>query len=156
MAPSTTVPMCWPSFWNLTGTLDFDLNLGFPGSSAGKESAYNAGNLGSIPGLGRFPWRRESLPTPVFRPGEFHGLYSPWGRKESEWHALWTLKLIFSCLWKRGPFGLFLCWPRGKNGGRITTEPVPGFSVSGTHFLSLTRAVRTYFSPFLVSSLMND
>ena len=28
------------------------------------------------------PWRRERLPTPVFRPGEFHGLYSPWGRKE--------------------------------------------------------------------------
>ena len=23
--------------------------------------------------VGRFPWRRERLPTPVFRPGEFHG-----------------------------------------------------------------------------------
>ena len=30
------------------------------------------------------PWRREWLSTPVFWPGEFHGLYSPWGRKESE------------------------------------------------------------------------
>ena len=29
-------------------------------------------------------WRREQLPTPVFWPGEFHGLYSPWGRKESD------------------------------------------------------------------------
>ena len=28
------------------------------------------------------PWRRERLPTPVFWPGEFHGLYSPWGHKE--------------------------------------------------------------------------
>ena len=28
------------------------------------------------------PWRSERLPTPVFWPGEFHGLYSPWGRKE--------------------------------------------------------------------------
>ena len=28
------------------------------------------------------PWRREQLPTPVFWPGEFHGLYNPWGRKE--------------------------------------------------------------------------
>ena len=27
-------------------------------------------------------WRRERLPTPVFWPGEFHGLYSPWGCKE--------------------------------------------------------------------------
>ena len=30
-------------------------NLGFPGSSAGKESACNAGDWGSIPGLGRSP-----------------------------------------------------------------------------------------------------
>ena len=29
--------------------------LGFPGSSAGKESAYKAGDLSSIPGLGRSP-----------------------------------------------------------------------------------------------------
>ena len=28
------------------------------------------------------PWRKEQLPTPVFWPGEFHGLYSPWGCKE--------------------------------------------------------------------------
>ena len=36
------------------------------------------------PWLGRFPRRRERLPTLVFWPGEFHGLYSPWGLKESE------------------------------------------------------------------------
>ena len=30
------------------------------------------------------PWRRERLSTPVFWPGEFHGLYSPWGHKESD------------------------------------------------------------------------
>ena len=24
------------------------------------------------------------LPTPVFWPAEFHGLYSPWGREESD------------------------------------------------------------------------
>ena len=50
--------------------------MGFPGGSDGKESACNAGDLGSILELGRFPWRREQLPTPVFWPGEFHGLYS--------------------------------------------------------------------------------
>ena len=55
--------------------------LGFPGGSAGKESACNVGNLSSI-GFGKIPWRRERLPTPVFWPGEFHGLYSPWGCKE--------------------------------------------------------------------------
>ena len=32
--------------------------------------------------IGKIPWRREWLPTPVFWPGEFHGLYSPWGHKE--------------------------------------------------------------------------
>ena len=30
--------------------------------------------------VGKIPWRRER-PTPVFRPGEFRGLYSPWGRR---------------------------------------------------------------------------
>ena len=29
--------------------------LGFPGGSDGKESAHSAGDLGSIPGLGRSP-----------------------------------------------------------------------------------------------------
>ena len=33
------------------------------------------GDLGSIPGLGRFPWRREQLFPPVFWPKELHGLY---------------------------------------------------------------------------------
>ena len=33
--------------------------------------------------VGKIPWRSEQLPTPVFWPGEFHGLYSPWGGKES-------------------------------------------------------------------------
>ena len=34
------------------------------------------------PRVGKIPWRKERLPTPVSWPGEFHGLYSPWGRKE--------------------------------------------------------------------------
>ena len=34
------------------------------------------------PWVGKIPWRRERLPTPVFWPGEFHGLYSPWSCKE--------------------------------------------------------------------------
>ena len=34
------------------------------------------------PWLGKIPWRRERPPTPVFWPGEFHGLYRPWGPKE--------------------------------------------------------------------------
>ena len=105
---------------------------GFPDSSVGKESARNAGDPGSIPGLGRsaregighplqyswaslvaqlvknlpailrnpgdlgsdpwigkIPWRRKQLPTPVFLPGESQGRWSLvgcclWGRTESD------------------------------------------------------------------------
>ena len=32
--------------------------------------------------VGKIPWRRERLLSPVFWPGEFHGPYSPWGCKE--------------------------------------------------------------------------
>ena len=30
------------------------------------------------------PLEKERQPSPVFCPGEFHGLYSPWGCKESD------------------------------------------------------------------------
>ena len=36
--------------------------MGFPGISVGKESACNAGDLGSIPGLGRSPGEGKSYP----------------------------------------------------------------------------------------------
>ena len=36
--------------------------LGFPGGSAGKESAHNAGDLGSIPRLGRSPGEGKGYP----------------------------------------------------------------------------------------------
>ena len=46
--------------------------LGFPGGSAGKESTFNAGDLGSIPGLGRssreengYPLRYSGLENPM-------------------------------------------------------------------------------------------
>ena len=63
--------------------------MGFPGSSDGKESACNAGDLGFDPQVGKIPWRRERQPTPVFLLGEFHGQRnlagcSPWGHKESD------------------------------------------------------------------------
>ena len=109
----------------------FNRNIvGFPDSSVGKESACNAGDPGSIPGLGRSagegighphqyswaslvaqlvknvpstwetwvwslgweePLEKVQLPTPVFWPEEFHGLYSLCGHKESdmtEWRSL--------------------------------------------------------------------
>ena len=60
----------------------------FPGGSDNEESACNARNLGSIPGLRRST-RGGDGPTQVFLPGESHGQrslagYSPWGHKESD------------------------------------------------------------------------
>ena len=49
------------------------LHTGFPGGSDSKESAYNGGDMGLIPGLGKSPWKRAWQPAPVFLPGE-----SPW------------------------------------------------------------------------------
>ena len=37
--------------------------MGFPRSSVGKESACNAGDLGSIPGLGRSPGEGNGNPV---------------------------------------------------------------------------------------------
>ena len=56
---------------------------GFPGGSIGKESACNAGDLGLIPGLGRFPGEVKGYPF------QYSGLensidYSPWVHKESD------------------------------------------------------------------------
>ena len=40
--------------------------MGFPGGSAGKESACNAGDLGLFPGLGRSPGEGNSYPLQYF------------------------------------------------------------------------------------------
>ena len=55
--------------------------------SDGKASVYNAGDLGLIPGSGRFPEEGNGNPQPVFLSGKSHGQrslvgYSPWGHKE--------------------------------------------------------------------------
>ena len=56
---------------------------GFPGSSAGKESSCNAGDLDLIPGFApcirKVPWRRAWQPTPVFLPGESPRTEEPGG-----------------------------------------------------------------------------
>ena len=78
-----------------------DLLGGFPGGSDGEESACNAGDLGSIPGLGRSPGGGHWLPTAVFLSGESHGLrslagYSPWGHKKSDTTERFSLRSLFS------------------------------------------------------------
>ena len=73
----------------------------FPGGSAIKEPACNAGDPGS-PGswVRKIPWRREWQHTPVFLPGKSHGQRSlvgcsPWGcRLGPDWACTQS---ILSC-----------------------------------------------------------
>ena len=67
----------------------------FLSGSDSKESACNAGDLGSITGLGRSP---EEENDSSILPAEFHGQrslvgYNPWGCKESDTTELLTLSL---------------------------------------------------------------
>ena len=70
--------------------------MDFPGGLNSKESACNAGDLGSIPGSGRSlgegngnPLQYSCLENPIGR-GTWVG-YSPWGLKESDTTELHSL-----------------------------------------------------------------
>ena len=60
------------------------------------------GRPGFDPWVGKIPWRRERLPTPVFWPEELQGLYSPWGHTESD-----TTEWLSLSLWLELPIA---CW----------------------------------------------
>ena len=61
-----------------------------PCGSAGKKICPQCGRPGFDPWVGKIPRRRERLPTPVFWPGEFHGLYSSRGCKELDMTVTFT------------------------------------------------------------------
>ena len=74
----------WRRKWQFT--LVF---LGFPGGSDSKESPCNVGDLGSIPGMERYPG--EGNGNPLQYPclenpygQKSLGSYSPWGPKEKD------------------------------------------------------------------------
>ena len=74
--------------------------MGFPGGSAGKESAWNTGDLGFIPGLGRSPAEGKGYPLQYC--GLKNSMDSPRGRKDSETterRALQFPSLTFSGWW---------------------------------------------------------
>ena len=80
----------------------------FPGGSAGKESACNEGDLGLILQLVSSP--RTILPTPVFWPGEFHGLYSQWvARSQTRLSDFHCTSLYLSSILKLLAFPVFTC-----------------------------------------------
>ena len=72
---------------NFKYTYTYGLCRGFPGSSGGKESTCNAGDLGSIPELGRSPGGGHGNPLQYSFLENPHGQrslvsYSLWGHKE--------------------------------------------------------------------------
>ena len=59
-------------------------SLGLPGGSDGKEAACNAGDLGSIPGLGRSAGGGHGNPCQHSCPQKFHGQRSLVGYSHEE------------------------------------------------------------------------
>ena len=59
------------------------------------------------PWVGKIPWWREWLPTAVGWTGELHGLYRPWGRKESDTTERLSLAFSFNhSSWRGNKFSL--------------------------------------------------
>ena len=58
--------------------------MAFPGGSEGKESACNVGDLGSVPGLGRFPGEGNGYPLQysclqiLWTEAAVHGVTKSW------------------------------------------------------------------------------
>ena len=71
---------CWGNIWIMSTEA-----LGFPGGSDGKESTCNAGDLGSIPGLGRSPGGGHGNPL------QYSCLENPMDR--AAWWALQSMGL---------------------------------------------------------------
>ena len=77
-------------------------------------------------------WRRVRLHTPIFWPGEFHGLYSLWGLKElntTEW-----LSLSFKIDW----FGLLAVQGLSRVFSSTTIQKHQFFGAQPLYGLSLT------------------
>ena len=73
---------------------------GFPDNSVGKEFAYNAGDPGSIPGLGTSPGERKGYPLQYSGPE--NSMSSPWGHKESDTTKRLSTTIFWK--WKKGVY----------------------------------------------------
>ena len=81
---NTRVELPFPSSGDLPNAYVY-VYVPYTNGLSGKESACQAGDMGSIPGW-EGPWETEWQPTPVFLPGKSHGQRSlvdksPWGGK---------------------------------------------------------------------------
>ena len=114
----------------------------FPGGSASKESACNAGDLGLIPGLKRSPGEGNGYPF------QYSGLensmdYSPWGRKElvtTDRLSLHFHRLGFSIL---------------QPAKAVNTDYFPAlkYCCYCIHFCSLYHCVLSFYNRFTIDFL---
>ena len=82
-----------------------------------KESAFNVGDLGSIPGLGRFPGGGRGNPIQFFCLENPHGQrclvgYSPWDHKESDTAEFLSTAHLFYKGWNGVGGGRKVQWGR--------------------------------------------
>ena len=124
---------------------------------------------GFDPWVGKIPWRKERLPTPVFWPGEFHGLYSSWVVKSQTWlsnfhflgedwgvERVWQLPLhksreLSSLLWtkeetwdKKGLPLTFTLVFRSEGDDLIFPSPKSVFIPLASCYYSLTRSFNCF------------
>ena len=99
---------------------------GFPGGSAGKESAYNAGHLGLIPGLGRSP--EEGKGYPPQNSGLENSMDCGWERVGHDWV---TFTFHFHSVMSSGR-----SWKKYSKRGRWSRTP-PGLERCYSHCLKI-------------------
>ena len=110
--------------------------MGFPGGLDGEESACNAGDLSSIPGLGRSPGEGHGNPLQYSYLENPHGQrslagYSPWGYKESDMterlSTTQTMALVFllQCLLPRHKIKIMYFIKKKTNTYNVRTSMIP-------------------------------
>ena len=99
-----------------------DMSLGFPGSSAGKESTCHAGDPGLIPGSGRSPGDGKGYPLQYS--ALENSMDSPWDCKESDTTEPLSLSILM----------LKQCVPISQLHKKISSSKKP-FSFIGIIFL---------------------
>ena len=70
--------------------IGYSLQYSWASLAAQLVKSLQCGRPGFDPWVGKISWRRQRLPTPVFWPGEFQGLYSPWARRVGHSWATFT------------------------------------------------------------------
>ena len=79
------------------------MQLGFPDSSVGKESTYNAEDPGLTPGSGRSPGEGTGYPLPYSWTSLVVQLVKNQPAKQETWFDLWVGKIPWRRAWQPTP-----------------------------------------------------